>query len=106
MASLGEQEILIRNHQVGQLRVLRIAAAPALYPRLVVDVGCTLNEIQGQLAGYELTELGGELRAADTNLAVGSLLLGGARQRVRASPHAYERTLSMYCDLDHLRLER
>lgn len=113
MASLGESDLMSSSRTIGKTRALFIFADSAIYPRLGIQLGCTLYESTSTLSaneppfvGYELRDLAGELRLAESGPVVGTIHWSDRHRRVRSSDHPYEQSLKLTCDLDHLRLER
>jgi len=108
MPSFGEEDIVTSNGVVvGKIRVLAVFAASAIYPRLQFTIGCTLRENPGKTPtqnyeGLHLRDLRGELRLTPGGDAVGKIEIG-AIQTVIAN--GFENQLTLYCDLDSLRVE-
>lgn len=112
MTSIGEAEIALNSTIVGKIRVLGIAAASVIFPRLQVDLGITLNELTDPLrhstgagAAWELRALAGELRFAEYGDAISLLSWVGPRRYVRSSSYGAENSVSCVCELDPWRVE-
>lgn len=113
MTSLGEAEILIGSQRVGKFRALSLYAAPAVYPRLGIRIGCTLHDLGGrrlgtgpELVSLELRELLGDLRLTENADAIGPVFWAGQRRFVRSSSYGDESQIELFCDLDPWRLEQ
>ncbi len=98
---------------VGRVRVLDVASAPAIFPRLVIRLGATLHDSPKNdfapgrpIEAFEVRDLQGELRLGERGMAVASLHWAGHRRFVRSSSYGGENEISLSCDLDPFRLER
>jgi len=85
MTSLGEIELLVDSSIVGKIRVLGIAADPAIFPRLAISIGVTLHERRDDPrspipapAKLEMREASGELRLSESADAIGAVVCIGA----------------------------
>lgn len=109
--SLGETEVLIQSQIVGKVRVLEIAADQAIFPRLAMTLGLTLNDQQAEQSPvpapgkFEMRDATGELRLLEQTESVGAVSLAGPRRYARSSNYGGEDQLRFTCDLDHQRLE-
>lgn len=111
MASLGEGEISSGSWIIGEVRLKSFQPDPAVYPRLRVDIGVQLHVLSAEsrfpeslVAPLQLRETSGELRLGETAEAVGPLYAGGSHVVVFSAPRT-EAAVSLFCDLDHARLE-
>ncbi len=112
-SSFGEGDITIGNLLVGKFRVLDVFAAPAIYPRLGIRLGCSLHDNPKSQFGtdrpveaFEVRDLAGELRLSEHADTVGTLLWAGPHRHVRSSAYGQENELNTVCDLDAGRIER
>ena len=94
MTSLGEAEILISAQRVGKFRALSLYAAPAVFPRLGIRLGCTLHDLGArrlgvgpELVALELRDLLGDLRLSENADAIGPVFWAGQRRFVRSSSY-------------------
>lgn len=114
MASVGEADVAVNSRIVGKVRVLRLSADPAIYPRLVLECGFTLyDDPEAQFAagvpatGYEVIDVTGELRLAEHSSCVAPVYWNAADRNVRPnSPRPYEQQIRLVADLDPWRLAR
>ena len=112
-SSFGEGDITIGNLHVGKFRVLDVVAAPAIYPRLGIKLGCSLHDnpkhefgTDRPVEAFEVRDLSGELRLSEHADTVGTLLWAGSHRHVRSSGYGQENELNTVCDLDAGRIER
>lgn len=111
MASLGEGDINSSSWIVGRVRVLNISADNALYPRLAMTLGISLNDLTA--AGFggppgpaiEWHGVAGELRLTETSGAIGLLTELNQRRPIRPSSFNSESQVRLVCELDPWRLE-
>lgn len=114
MPSVGEADVVVNSRIVGKVRVLRLSADGAIYPRLVLETGFTLyNDLEAQFeAGvpatdYEVTDLTGELRLADHSGCVAPVYWNAADRNLQPhTPRPYEQHVRLVADLDPWRLAR
>ncbi len=114
MPSVGEADVAVNSRIVGKVRVLRLSADPAIYPRLILESGFTLyDDPEAQFAAgvpataYEVTEVTGELRLGEHSSCVAPVYWNAADRNLRPnSPRPYEAQIRLVADLDPWRLAR
>lgn len=111
MPSLGEISISVNNlHDAVKMSIQDIIAAPAIYPRLLLNVGIILAETKDgadyPLKDYELIDLEGELRLSKTSDTIGTIRWSGQRHQHKSSTLPREHGINLYCDLDPWRIEK
>jgi hypothetical protein len=112
MSSLGEAEVMVSPYTLGKIRAINILAEPAVYPRLGITLGCTLQDLAKThtgptpFVGYELVDLIGDIRLDSTGGIIGPVSWVGPRGTIRSAPYIHEVQLKLVCDLDPWRLER
>jgi hypothetical protein len=111
MASLGEADINANAWIAGKVRVLNIHADNALYPRLGMTLGITLNDLASTRFGgtpgpvIEWHGVSGELRLGEGGGAVGLLTELNPRRPIRPTSFNSESQVRIVCELDPWRLE-
>jgi hypothetical protein len=111
MTSLGEADIMSNSWIAGRVRVLGIHADNALYPRLGMTLGVTLNDLSNTRMGgppgpiIEWHGVSGELRLGEGGSAVGLLTELTPRRPIRPSSFTSESQVRVVCELDPWRLE-
>jgi hypothetical protein len=111
MTSLGEADINANSWIVGRVRVLNIYADNALYPRLGLTLGITLNDLATSRFGsnpgpvFEWHGVAGELRLSETGGAIGLLSELSQKRPIRPSTFNSESQVRVICELDPWRLE-
>jgi hypothetical protein len=112
MSSFGEADIRINGSHIGRITVSGMRAAPAVFPRLILDLTVLLQDRPGvsteppSVANqFELFGLSGELLLSD-ELVVGTLAWVGPRGVVRSTNYPAHAPLHLVCDLDSARLAR
>jgi hypothetical protein len=113
MPSLGEADVQVNSRIVGKVRILRLSADTAIYPRIVLESGFTLYDdpdaqfAQGVPAtGYEVVGMTGELRLSEHGSCVAPVYWSAPDRNARPSPRPYEAPVRLVADLDPWRLER
>src|SRR5438034_1120733 len=114
MSSVGEADVPVNSRIVGKVRVLRLSADSAIYPRLVVETGFTLyDDPEAQFAagvpatGYQVIDVTGELRLADHGSCVAPVYWSAADRNLQPhTPRPYEQQVRLVADLDPWRLAR
>ena len=104
---------MYRSRVIGKIRALYVFPDPAIYPRLGIQIGCTLYEHGPsaqypqleELAEYELRGISGELRLAEHGPIIGTMVWGERPRPLRSHPYPHEHQLKLSCDLDHQRIE-
>jgi hypothetical protein len=111
MTSLGEADIMSNSWIAGRVRVLSIYADNALYPRLGMTLGVTLNDLSNTRMGgpsgpsIEWHGVTGELRLGDGGSAIGLLAELSPRRPIRPTSFTSESQVRIVCELDPWRLE-
>lgn len=117
MVSLGEEDVRFPGGPiVGHCRVRWVGHDSALYPRLRITLGLTLNAFRGTdpdsyapptkpLTSFRLSDLRGELRLREQGAALGILHWMERSRDVRAWPYPHEHQITLVCELDRGRLE-
>lgn len=112
MPSLGETRVHIANHICGFIRLQRVVALDAVYPRLGLELGVDLRDQDASFGNFpkpigqfELKDLTGELRLSRNGDAVGYVYWAGLHHSVRSRDFAEESHVRLACDLDPVRLE-
>ncbi len=111
MPSLGEISISVNNlHDAVKISIQDIIAAPAIYPRLLLNIGIILAETKDgasyPLKDYELIDLEGELRLSENNATIGTIRWSGQRHQHKSSTVPREHRTNLFCDLDPWRIEQ
>lgn len=113
MPSLGEADVLVNSRIVGKVRVLRLSADTAIYPRILLESGFSLHDDpEAQFAvgvpatGYEVTGVTGELRLTEHGSCVAPVYWSGPDRNPRPAHRTYEAPVRLVADLDPWRLER
>lgn len=112
MSSYGETDIQCNSQIIGRVRLLHIYDPSAVYPRLGLQLGCTLNESGAsatssdqKTGNLQLRDLHGELRLQQQAQTVGPISWIEHRRHVRSTNYAHENQLRAVCDLDWSRLD-
>lgn len=112
MASLGEADLTVGTWIAGRIRVLNIHPDAALYPRLGIVLGVTLNDIgsrspsEGSSAvEYEWRDVAGELRLSEVGNAVGLVTWAERKRPLQPTRYVHEHQVRLVCELDPWRLE-
>jgi len=108
MPSFGEGDIIINSTTAGRFSVKNMFVGSAIFPRLHITIGCTLNDTPDRskppaFPGLQLADLRGELQLSEGGHAIGRV--EWAREQYRVTGNAYEHQLEMSCDLDQARME-
>ena len=113
MSRLGQGDLRFRNYGVGTVWVSRVAADPALQPRIALSAGCQVQDVLGNeefpesVAGFTIAALGGQLRwLTETGPVVGDLSIPKGLQYLRSTNHPHEHTFTICCDVPHHVLSR
>lgn len=109
-AGYGDGRVTIERSMVGRVAVGKVAAVPALRPRIRFELSWTLGHRpsrerppQGQ---YRILAFGGELAVGADDLVVGTLVRDGSRHPLLSLGHVDTQAGSVALDLGSRRLER
>lgn len=108
MSSYGETDLQIEARNAGRIRLLHVFADNALYPRLGLALGISLDDptkIEGLPEKLEVRDLVGELRTNEHGGAVGVVRWLERRHSVKPQSYHQEHQLRLICELDPWRLE-
>ena len=113
MPRLGQGDLHLRNHRVGNVWVSRLAADVALQPRIGLSAGCQVQDLPATevfpegATGFAIATLGGQLRwRSETGPVVGDLSIPKGLQYLRSTNHPHEHTFTICCDTPHHVLTR
>ena len=110
-AGYGDERVTIGRSMVGRVAVTKVAAVPALRPRIRVELSWTLGHRHSSREGqpqekYQILDFGGELRVGADDLVVGTLVRDGSRHPLHSLGYVDTQAASVALDLGSRRLER
>lgn len=110
-AGYGDERVTIGQSMVGRVAVTKVAAVPALRPRIRFELSWTLGHRHSSRGGqpqgkYEILDFGGELRVGADDLFVGTLVRDGSRHPLHSLGYVDTQAASVALDLGSRRLER
>ena len=113
MPSYGECDIAIGMRIAGAIRIVGLAAAHAIHPRLLLLLECSLRELEESaphhapaLKSFSLLDLSAELRLHENGPAVMDLRWLDKDRRVQSFTFESGTQITLAGDLDSWRLER
>ena len=110
MTRLGQGDLILRNHRVGQIWVSEVEADQAFQPRLLLQAGCQLQDVparsrpnrpaQKALTGFRIATLGGQLRwESESGPVIGDLSFPMKLEHTQSYAYLVEGLFTMCCDI-------
>lgn len=107
----GSGRFSIGSYIAGHVRVTFVTSAPALAPRIKLELAWSIGHLHatgemGRPVEYKITGIDGELFLGRNGPAVGAPLQLGERRHLRSLPYVQEQQTDLTLDLDWRRFER